>query len=192
MLKSEYIQLVKDGTNNRFKDRTIAVHLSLIFEQLFGQLYTNSPEQIDQYTTDFTIPVTRNGKVAYIIFPKQVVHFKDLKKGCRSINTTGDSTVQFVPVSLLGRKIYPTINTGDTSIGFEVKTDRAIFDNLPDEIKDVSASLVVPFSQHELTDNVPAPSGVNELIIQFAIDSLNGKDIPVNIHKSPVRATPQQ
>ena len=184
MLKGEYIQLVKDGTNNRFKDRTIAIHIGLVLEQMLGQLYQAHPEQLDFYTKSFIITVNKTGKSPYILFPKKIMHFSDLKKGCRSINTTGDTSVQFVPVSLLGRKIYPAINTGDTSIGFEVKTDRAIFDNLPDEITEVVASLVIPFNQWDLTDDIPSPSGVNELIIQFAIDSLNGKDIPVNIHKT--------
>ena len=62
-----------------------------------------------------------------------------------------------------------------------------------DEIKEVVLSLVLPFDVYDGNDDVPMPSGVNELIIQFAIDSLNGKDIPINIHKTPTtRATQQQ
>jgi hypothetical protein len=185
MLKNQIIQLVKDGSQNRFKDRTCALHIGLIWEQMLGQLYSAHSEELDYYTTPLKAQVVRNGKNVYALFPKRAIHFSDLKKGCRSINTEGDVTVQFVPVSLLGRKIYPSINTGDKSIGFEVKKDRAIFDNLPDEINEVVLSLVLPFDVYDGNDDVPMPSGVNELIIQFAIDSLNGKDIPINIHKTP-------
>lgn len=187
MRKDAYIQLVKDATGNQFKDRTIAVQIGMALEQLWGQVWAKDPNQLDQYTKDFTVPVTGN----YVKFPKRIVQFKDLKKGCRSISTTDGTTVQFVPVSLLGRKIYPSINTGDTSIGFEVKTDRAIFDNLPDEIKEVVVSLVIPFDQFEMTDDIPAPSGVNELIVQFAVDSLLGKGVPLSIFKTPTHYTQQ-
>jgi hypothetical protein len=190
MLKSNYIQLVKDGTGNRFKDRKIAVHLGLVFEQLLGQLYTAHPDELDFYCKDFTVPVEKNDQFSYATFPRRIMHFSDLKKGCRSINTSGDVSTQFVPVSLLGRKIYPSINVGDKTIGFEVKTNKAIFDNLPAEIKEVVLSLVIPFDQWEMTDDIPTPSGMNEIVIQFAIDSLNGKEIPLNIHKTPTK-TPQ-
>jgi len=184
MLKSFYIQEVKDATENQFKERTIAVKIGAVIEQLLGQLFSAHPDQLNFWTQDFIVPVTRSGKSSYALFPKRVIHFSDLKKGCRSINTEGDNSVQFVPVSLLGRKIYPTINTGDTSIGFEVKTDRVIFDNLPDEIKNVVLSLVIPFDQYLLTDDIPAPSGVNETIIQMTVQALTGKEVPINIHKS--------
>ncbi len=187
MLKNQIIQLVKDGSQNRFKDRTCALHIGLVWEQMLGQLYSAHSDELDFYATPLKSQVVRTDKNVYAVFPKRAIHFSDLKKGCRSINTTGDVSVQFVPVSLLGRKIYPTINIGDKSIGFEVKKDRVIFDNLPDEIKEVILSLVIPFDQFANDEDVPMPSGVNDLVINFAIDSLNGKDIPINIHKTPTR-----
>ena len=184
MRKSFYIQQVKNGTDNQFQERTIAVTIGAIFEQLLGQLYASRPEQLDFWTSNFKVTVSRSGKYSYALFPKRIIQFTDLKKGCRSINTEGDTSVQFVPVSLLGRKIYPTINTGDKSVGFEVKTDRVIFDNLPDEINELVLSLVIPFDEYNFSDDIPAPSGVNETIIQMSIQALTGKEVPINIHKS--------
>jgi hypothetical protein len=48
----------------------------------------------------------------------------------------------------------------------------------------VVLSLVIPFDQNSLTDDIPAPSGVNETIIQMTVQALQGKEVPINIHKS--------
>ena len=185
MLKGQIIQACKDGSENKFHDRTVALHVGMIWEQLLGQLYSSHPEELDFYTTPLKAEVIRDGKTAYALFPKRAIHFSDLKKGCRSINTEGSTEVQFVPVSLLGRKIYPAINIGDKSIGWETKKDRAIFDNLPDEINEVILHLVMPFDEYGMLEDVPMPSGVNETIIQMSIASLTGKEVPINIHKTP-------
>jgi len=183
--KAQLIQLVKNAIGDQNRDRLVAFHLGMVFEQLLGQVYGRDPEQLNYYCQDFDCHIYQKGTMNYVLFPKKVIHFSDLKKGCRAISYTDDSSLRFVPVSLLGRRIYPSINTGDKSIGFEVKTDRAIFDNLPAAIKEVTLSLVIAFNQYANDDEIPLPSGISETLIQMAVASMKNEQVPINIHKTP-------
>lgn len=183
MRKSEYIQLVKDGVGTMFKDRTIAIHIGLVFEQVFGQVYASDPQQLDFYTKEYTCSVIDEKPYPYVMLPKKIVHFKDLKKGVRSVCYPHDTEIRFVPVSGVGQKVYAKLTGGiDKSIGFEVKTNKVFLERKPDG-DELTLSLVIPFQEWDMEDDIPAPSGMAENIIQMAISSVKGEGIPQNIHK---------
>ena len=191
MLKGEIIQLTQDATGNLFRVRTIALHIEKVWDQYTGQIFLQNPNEHNFYTKIFpdvpVVPVSNTNAIAYSIFPERIVQINDVRKGCREITLSKSPELKFVPVSMLGRKIYPKLEVGylDKTIGFEVMTDRVLYDKIPSSIQKVTMRLCIPFSRWQMTDDIPMPSGISSLIIDATIASMKGESIPMNqYHKT--------
>ena len=194
MLKGEIIQLIKDATGNLFKDRTIGLHVEKIWDQYTGQIFLQNPNEHNFYTKSYpkvpVVPVSHSNTIAYSIFPERIVQINDTRKGCREITLSRSPDLKFVPITMLGRKIYPKLEVGylDQTIGFEVLTDRVLYDKMPSSVTEVSMRLCIPFSRFQMFDDIPLPAGISSLIIDAAISSMKGESIPMNQYHKPKNA----
>ena len=71
----------------------------------------------------------------------------------------------------------------DKTVGYETITDRVLYDNIDPDVKEVQMRLCLPFSQWEMTDDIPMPEGVASLIIESTIASVKGEAIEPNVFK---------
>jgi hypothetical protein len=189
MLVGAILQLVKDGSGNQFRERTIALHAEMVWETYIGQLFGQNPEQLNFYTKSFVVPVVPKddeNSIAYSILPKRIVQVRDAKKGVREITYTKNPGLKFVPVTLLQRKIYPEMEVGavDDTVGYEVMTNKVLYDNIDPAIKEVQMRLCLPFSQWDINDDLPLPEGIAALIIQETISSMKGEGVQPNMYKA--------
>ena len=191
MTKGEIIQLIKDATGNMFRDRTISLHVEKIWDQYTAQIFMQNPNEHNFYTKSYpdvqVVPVSNTNAIAYSLLPERIVQINDTRKGCREITLLKSPDLKFVPITMLGRKIYPKLEVGylDKTIGFEVMTDRVLYDKPMKDISVVNMRLCIPFSRWAITDDIPLPSGISSLIIDAAVSSIKGESVPLNVYHKP-------
>ena len=184
MIKGKVIDQVKDMTGNKFRDRTVAVHIEDAFNTVVGQLFKNDPSQWDLYCQSFTVDVNNVKPRPYAMLPARIIQTPDIANGVRRIFSTDDDNLDYIPMPYNGFQFYGILQLDDVddSVGYAVRSDRVEFFNLPSIINQVRMELVLPWSEWDDTQDIPLPSGVANLIIAQAVQTLTGIQPDTNIY----------
>ena len=185
MIKGKMTDLIKDATGNKFKDRTINLHIENAWNTVVGQLFKSDPSSFDLYVKSYTIPVTPSKPRPYITLPVRTIETNDTANGVRRIFYADDDDLSFVPIPASGAQFYSLLNldTIDDSIGYLVKSQIVEFWNMPSIVKEVRVEIVPAWDEYADTDDIPLPSGVANLIIQQAVATLSNQPVETNIYK---------
>ena len=184
--KAQIVEQIKVALGMDFGNRTVAMYIDQSFNTVAGQLFKQNPNQYDFYAKTYIIPITHAHPHSYAILPVPVIQTTDNANGVRQIYPMCEDELAFAPMPKSGHQIYNKLTVGKVCkvVGYNLKTDRIEFlKNLPDDIKEVKAELVRPFSAYDDEEEVPLPDGSADLIIQMVMQMMNKQDVKTNIYK---------
>jgi hypothetical protein len=114
----------------------------------------------------------------YCLFPKPILQLPERGEGVRTISTITGDELEFVPVSEYEYRLMDGMEVEQvetSTVEYLVRFDRVVFvRNLASTVitNGVRMSLVIPFNEYELTDEIPIPSGKGVEFINGVIASL--------------------
>jgi len=186
MIKDKLIDLVKDATGNRYRDRTVGIWLELAFGTVIGQLFKNDPAQYDLYTKSYVVPVVQQKPRPYSVLPVRIIETSDMANGVRNIFSTEDDDLDFVPMPLNGFSFYNAVKLDDVtdSVGYSVKGGIVEYWNMSSAVTSVRMELVRAFSEWDGSEDIPLPSGTENIIVSQAIQMITSQKPETNIYKT--------
>jgi hypothetical protein len=180
MNKAQLVSLVKKGMgeDGRLGDRTIALAIDTVWQEVVKDLFIKTPGKLDFYSKQYkNVAVLQDDDTDeyYCLLPEEIVQTVAFEEGIRNIRLKGPEQIDFVPLDISPSWIGNTdVGLVVEAIGYMPRQDRVLFYNMNPDIEEVIMDLVVPFDKWDDDDPVNLPQGASMKIVGMAIQLLGG------------------
>lgn len=180
MNKAQLVSLVKKGLgeDGRLGDRTIALAIDTVWQEVVKSLFIKTPGKLDFYSKQYkNVAVLKDEDTCeyYCLLPEDIVQTVGFEEGIRNIRLKGREQIDFVPLDVSPSWLGNTeVGLVVDVIGYMPRTDRVLFYNMNEDIKEVIMDLVVPFDKWDDDDPVNLPQGASARIVGMSIELLGG------------------
>lgn len=180
MNKAQLVSLVKKGLgeDGRLGDRTIALAIDTVWQEIIKDLFIKTPGKLDFYSKQFkAVQVLQDEDTDeyYCLLPEDIVQTVAFEEGIRKIRLKGPENIEFMPMDVAPSWIKNTdVGLVVDAIGYMPRKDRVLFYNMNEDIKEVIMDLVIPFDKWEDDDPVNLPQGASMKIVAMSIELLGG------------------
>ena len=191
MQKDKIIELVRQSvfggsaTSDRLHQadpRRIELDITAAFNTVFFQIFKKEPSNLDRYSKQYkNVDVSYDSTTAlyYSTLPAPIIQFPVTGDGIRRINTMQGVDITFVPVNQQDTELMYGLEFDeiDDVIGYYLNGSTVYYYNHDDTITSVKMDLVVPFTEWDMNEDVPVPSGKDLEIINIVREMYNLKPI---------------
>ncbi len=189
MIKGKLISLIRGNifgnsvTVDRLylaDERRVELDITAALNTLFFQAFKKDPSNLDRYSKPYlNIPVTYEASTQsyYSILPATVIQYPVVGDGIWNINTMVGRDVTFVPVQMNDKELMfdNEFNSLDDVIGYSLSGSRVDYFNFDPIITAVKMDLVVAFTEWDINEDIPIPSGQDLEVINIIRQMYNLK-----------------
>jgi hypothetical protein len=198
MIKSKYIELIRlnifggKETVDRIHladPRRIELDISAALNTIFFQTFKKDPSNLDRYSKQYTnIAVNYDSatQVYYSNLPAKVIQYPICGDGIWNINDMLGRDVAFAPIQMNERELLygGEFDSIDDVIGYSLSGSIITYYNFDPIITAVKMDLVIDFTEWDLSEDVPIPSGqdleviniIRQMYNLIPVDKLNNQN----------------
>lgn len=160
-------------------------NMARAWNQILHDTFKKDITYLDFYAKDYTDQTVSQDATSnqyYVDLPVAIVQLPDKGEGVRSVesfaqdfDTPVGTGVDFVPISDTEMQLKDNIDVGLSEsgvVGYAVRYDKIMFDRSMTSAlatAKVNLKLVVPFNVYGSTENIPIPSGQDEILYTLTL-----------------------
>jgi len=191
MEKSKYIELIRINvfggkeTVDRLHladPRRIELDIASALNSIFYKTFKKDPSNLDRYSKPYlsvAVSYEASTQTYYSILPAKVIQYPICGDGIWNINTMTGKDVTFSPIQMGERELLfeSEFDSIDDVIGYSLSGSRVDYYNFDPIITAVKMDLIVDFTEWDMDEDVPIPSGQDLEVINTIRQMYNLKPI---------------
>jgi len=199
MRKDKYIELIRTNifggiaTVDRLQTadpRMIELDIAAALNTLFFQTFKKDSSNLDRYSKPYlNVPVLyeTSTQTYYSILPAKVIQYPICGDGIWNINTMLGKDVTFNPIQMGNKEFLFESEWKDIDdvIGYSLSGSRVDYFNFDPIITAVKMDLVVDFTEWNMDEDVPIPSGQDMEVINIIRQMYNLKPKDIINNQNP-------
>ena len=181
MIKAQFIELIRlnifggsEAVDRLYlaDPRRVELDITAAMNTLFFQIFKKDRSNLDRYAKTYkNVAVSYDSSIVtyYSTLPAKVIQFPTVGDGIWNISTMTGQDVTFAPVTISDKELLYNneFNLLDDVIGYSLSGSQVSYYNHDPLITEVRMELIVDFTEWDLNEDIPIPSGQDLEIINI-------------------------